>query len=64
MFFSLQDVTVILNGHTVEGEQTIRGWSEDTDALTHCRTHSSSPAFGAARLETWRRSAQGTGAAR
>ena len=23
MFFSLQDVTVILNGHTVEGEQTI-----------------------------------------
>ena len=34
MFFSLQDVTVILNGHTVEGEQTIRGWSEDTDALT------------------------------
>ena len=34
MLFSLQDVTVILNGHTVEGEQTIRGWSEDTDALT------------------------------
>ena len=34
MFFSLQDVTVILNGHTVEGEQTISGWSEDTDALT------------------------------
>ena len=34
MFFSLQDVTVILNGHTVEGEQIIRGWSEDTDALT------------------------------
>ena len=44
MFFSLQDVTVTLNGHTVkgetpnghdvEGEQTIRGWSEDTDALT------------------------------
>ncbi len=28
MLFSLQDVTVILNGHTVEG------WSEDTDALT------------------------------
>ena len=28
MFFSLQDVTVILNGHTVGG------WSEDTDALT------------------------------
>ena len=28
MFFSLQDVTVILNGHPVEG------WSEDTDALT------------------------------
>ena len=28
MFFSLQDVTIILNGHTVEG------WSEDTDALT------------------------------
>ena len=28
MFFSLQDVTFILNGHTVEG------WSEDTDALT------------------------------
>ena len=34
MFFSLQDVTVILNGHTVEGEQIIRGWSEDSDALT------------------------------
>ncbi len=34
MLFSLQDVTVLLNGHTVEGEQTIRGWSEDTDALT------------------------------
>ena len=34
MFFSLQDVTVTLNGHTVEGEQTIRGWSEDSDALT------------------------------
>ena len=34
MFFSLQDVTVLLNGHTVEGEQTIKGWSEDTDALT------------------------------
>ena len=41
MFFSLQDVTVILNGHTVEGQQTIvegehiiRGWSEDSDALT------------------------------
>ena len=44
MFFSLQDVTVTLNGHTVEGEtpnghdvegeQIIRGWSEDTDALT------------------------------
>ena len=34
MHFSLQDVTVTLNGHTVEGEQTIRGWSEDTDALT------------------------------
>ena len=34
MFFSLQDVTVILNGHTVDGEQIIRGWSEDTDALT------------------------------
>ena len=34
MFYSLQDVTFILNGHTVEGEQTIRGWSEDTDALT------------------------------
>ena len=34
MLFSLQDVTVILNGHTVEGEQIIRGWSEDTDALT------------------------------
>ena len=34
MFFSLQDVTVILNGHAVEGEQTIKGWSEDTDALT------------------------------
>ena len=34
MLFSLQDVTVTLNGHTVEGEQTIRGWSEDTDALT------------------------------
>ncbi len=44
MFFSLQDVTVILNGHTVEpvtlndhtleGEQIIKGWSEDTDALT------------------------------
>ena len=34
MFFSLQDVTVELNGHVVEGEQTIRGWSEDTDALT------------------------------
>ena len=34
MFFSLQDVTFILNGHNVEGEQTIRGWSEDTDALT------------------------------
>ena len=33
MLFSLQDVTVTLNGHTVEGEQTIRGWSEDTDAL-------------------------------
>ena len=30
----MQDVTVILNGHTVEGEQTIKGWSEDTDALT------------------------------
>ena len=28
MFFSLQDVPVTLNGHTVEG------WSEDTDALT------------------------------
>ena len=28
MFFSLQDVTVTLNGHTVEG------WSEDSDALT------------------------------
>ena len=34
MFFSLQDVTFLLNGHTVEGEQTIKGWSEDTDALT------------------------------
>ena len=41
MFFSLQDVTVILNGHTVEGQQTIvegehiiKGWSEDSDALT------------------------------
>ena len=34
MFFSLQDVTVLLNGHTVEGEQTIKGWSGDTDALT------------------------------
>ena len=39
MFFSLQDVTVLLNGHAVEGEtpedeQTISGWSEDTDALT------------------------------
>ena len=34
MFFSLQDVTVILNGHTLEGEQTIKGWSEDTNALT------------------------------
>ena len=34
MLFSLQDVTVILNGHTVEGEQIIKGWSEDTDALT------------------------------
>ena len=40
MFFSLQDVTVELNGHVVEGEQTmegghiIKGWSEDTDALT------------------------------
>ena len=34
MLFSLQDVTVTLNGHTVEGEQTIRGWSEDSDALT------------------------------
>ena len=34
MFFSLQDVTVTLNGHTVEGEQTISGWSEDSDALT------------------------------
>ena len=30
----MQDVTVILNGHTVEGEQIIKGWSEDTDALT------------------------------
>ena len=30
----MQDVTVTLNGHTVEGEQNIRGWSEDTDALT------------------------------
>ena len=28
MLFSLQDVTVTLNGHTVEG------WSKDTDALT------------------------------
>ncbi len=34
MLYSLQDVTVTLNGHTVEGEQIIRGWSEDTDALT------------------------------
>ena len=34
MFFSLQDVTVILNGHTVGGDHTITGWSEDTDALT------------------------------
>ena len=44
MFFSLQDVTFTLNGHTVapvtlndhtlEGEHTISGWSEDTDALT------------------------------
>ena len=34
MLFSLQDVTVTLNGHTIEGEQTIRGWSEDSDALT------------------------------
>ncbi len=40
MFFSLQDVTFLLNGHAVEGEhtveaeQTISGWSEDTDALT------------------------------
>ena len=35
MFFSLQDVTFLLNGHTVEiGEHTIKGWSEDTDALT------------------------------
>ena len=41
MFFSLQDVTVTLNGHTVEGEQIIvegeqiiKGWSEDSDALT------------------------------
>ena len=33
MFFSLQDVTVLLNGHAVEGEQTIKGWSEDSDAL-------------------------------
>ncbi len=34
MFFSLQDVTFLLNGHAVEGEHTISGWSEDTDALT------------------------------
>ena len=34
MLYSLQDVTFTLNGHTVEGEQIIRGWSEDTDALT------------------------------
>ena len=34
MLFSLQDVTVLLNGHTVEGEHTISGWSEDSDALT------------------------------
>ena len=34
MLFSLQDVTFLLNGHTVEGEQNIKGWSEDTDALT------------------------------
>ncbi len=34
MLFSLQDVTVILNGHTVEGEHIIKGWSEDSDALT------------------------------
>ena len=34
MLFSLQDVTVILNGHAVEGDHTIKGWSEDTDALT------------------------------
>ena len=34
MLYSLQDVTVNLNGHTVEGEQIIRGWSEDSDALT------------------------------
>ena len=30
----MQDVTFLLNGHAVEGEQTIKGWSEDTDALT------------------------------
>ena len=37
MFLSLKDTTVILNGHTlVESlpEQTVNGWSEDTDALT------------------------------
>ena len=34
MFFSLQDITFLLNGHAVEGDHTIKGWSEDTDALT------------------------------
>ena len=38
MELSIADTTVILNGHTVQGgstgEQTIQGWSEDTDALT------------------------------
>ncbi len=36
MQLALQDTTVILNGHTVQGSKTntIQGWSEDTDALT------------------------------
>ena len=64
MLFSLQDVTFTLNGHTVEGEHIISGWSEDSRTPSHCRTHSSSPAFGAARPERWRHSAQETRAAR
>ena len=36
MILSLEDATVILNGHTVEHSvsNTVQDWSEDTDALT------------------------------